>query len=130
MAAPFPAVNPGNYQSVPANAIPVYIASGGSSTAVTRYAGVYTNYSGTITTANTSQQVLAANATRKTWFFQNTSSAIMYLNFTSAAAVAGAGSIAVAAGGTYTDPPEFVTTEAVYVACATATSAFVCKEGN
>ena len=132
MASPYPAYNPGNFQSTAANAIPVYVTTGGGGTtigAVSRYAGTWTDRSGTITTANVSQTLMAANSIRKAFYLQNTSSVTLYINFTSNASTGG-GSVQVPAGGTYTDPPEFVTTEQINILATTAGASFVAKEGN
>jgi hypothetical protein len=73
----------------------------------------------------------AANANRKVLFIANPPSATesLFINFTSAASTTALGSIELAAGGSYVDPPGFVTLELVTVTAATAGHAFIAKEG-
>jgi hypothetical protein len=86
-----------------------------------------------LTTANASQPVAAANPARKALYIENPTTAAepLYVNFTGAASDSTSGtnsSISLAPGGSYVDPPGFVTTEAVNVTSATAGHQFVCKE--
>lgn len=71
--------------------------------------------SGSISTADSSETVFAANADRQTIFFQNLSSTTMFISF-GGAATKGAGSIKVAPGGGY-DGPAY--TDELQVICAT-----------
>lgn len=98
----------------------VYI--GGSQSAVT-----YTDASGTISTANTSQQVAPANASRRAFIFQNASAGDLYLNFGAAAAVSGG--LKVAAGQSYESQPTSVPAGTINVFGATAGAAYTAKVG-
>ena len=52
----------------------------------------------------TSALLLAASANRSMWFVTNTTAAVLYLRFGSAAATSGDYSVAIAAGGYYECP--------------------------
>jgi hypothetical protein len=95
---------------------------------VTATKGTLTNRSGSVTLGGTSQQVMAANATRKYLLFENISTEDMYINFT-AAALADDASIKIVPNGSYILEDSFISTEAVNVVSATTGSKFVAKEG-
>lgn len=86
-----------------------------------------TDRSGTITTANVSQQVAAANPARTYFFFDNVSDKPMWINFGSAA-TATQPSIQVSVGGSFVFEGPTVSSESVFVLCAAATRAFTAKE--
>lgn len=88
-------------------------------------AGTWTDRSGTIATGGSSQQAAEANASRRYLLFQNHSDTDMWINFGDAAVV-NQPSIKIAAGVAYT--PQFVSTQAIHVICATTGKAFTCKE--
>ena len=90
--------------------------------------GTLTDGSGTITTANTSQQVFAANSNRRYLLIQNQSAANLWFNFTSAA-VEGEPSILLAPNQGFVMEHNFVSTEAVYIIGGTAGQAFTAKQG-
>lgn len=90
--------------------------------------GTLTDGSGSIATASTSQQVFAANVSRKYLLVQNTSAGALGINFTSAATL-GVGSIQLAAGASFVMESAFVSTEAVTIIGATAGQTFTAKEG-
>lgn len=94
----------------------------------TGVAATLTDGSGTITTASTSQQVFAANASRAYLFIQNNSSDDLWINFTTAAVV-GEPSINIAPQGAFAFEGQFIGTEAVNIIGATAGQAFTAKEG-
>lgn len=90
--------------------------------------GALTDRSGTMTLGGTSQQLAAANATRKYFFFENVSAEDMWINFGSAA-VANQPSIRVLHdGGSFTMEGSFVSNQTINVVSATTTSAFTAKE--
>jgi len=90
--------------------------------------GTLTDGSGTITTANTSQQVFAANSNRRYLLLQNISSATLWFNFTSAATTAQP-SLQLPSGASFVMEGSFVSTEAVNIIGGTAGQAFVAKQG-
>ncbi len=65
---------------------PLPTSSGGGGGGVTLpYVGSWVDRSGTITAGGTSQQLMAANASRKAWFIQNTGTDVLWINFAIAA---------------------------------------------
>ena len=90
--------------------------------------GSVSDGSGTIASANTSQQAMAANSNRRYFFFQNIGTANIYLNFGSAATV-GAGSMQIPPGASITMDSGFVSTDAIYVISATPSVPYTCKQG-
>lgn len=87
--------------------------------------GTWTDQSGAIAAADTSQQVCPPNPERSYFMFQNHSDTDMWLDFDTPA-VKDQPSIYIAAGQTYT--PSFVHTGAVHVICGTISKKFTCKE--
>jgi len=90
--------------------------------------GTLTDGSGTITTANTSQQVFAANPNRRYLLLQNISSATLWFNFTTAATTAQP-SLQLTSGASFVMESSFVSTEVVNIIGGTAGQAFVAKQG-
>ena len=90
--------------------------------------GSLSDGSGTIATANTSQQAMAANANRRYFFFQNIGTANIYLNF-GTAATTGAGSMQIPPGASITMDAGFVSTDAINVISATPGTPYTCKQG-
>jgi len=88
--------------------------------------GTLVDKSGTITTGGTSQ-VLSTAKSRSYLIVENTSSALLYINFTSAAS-AGTGSIALQPYSSFTQEGSFVTSEAVNIFGATTGQTFTAKE--
>lgn len=86
----------------------------------------YTDGSGTITNPAASQQVFAANASRKYLFILNLSDTDMWINF-GTAAVASQPSIKLVANGGFF-APRVVSDESVNIICASAGKAFVAKQ--
>lgn len=86
----------------------------------------YTDGSGTIAVAATSQQVFAANSARKYFFFLNLSDTDMWINF-GTPAVASQPSIKIPANGGYFEPL-VVSDDAVNVICGSNTKAFTAKQ--
>lgn len=89
--------------------------------------GALTDRSGTVTAGGTSQQVAAALATRKCFFYQNTSNETQYLNF--GAAASAANSIEIASKGYWENPPNFCPTGTINMLGATTAKTFTAKEG-
>ena len=89
--------------------------------------GAFWDHSGTIAAANTSQLVAKENDARRYLFFQNVSTATLWINF-SLAAQEQQPSIKLAPGASYESNAAFVTTESLYAISDTAAAAFVCKE--
>ncbi|SRR6266849_3520231 len=83
--------------------------------------------SGTITLGGTSQQLMAANATRVYLFIQNVSTGDLWFNY-NIAAVVGQPSIKIPAGGSYENPPHFVDPRAINIVGATTTQPFSARE--
>jgi len=90
--------------------------------------GTLIDRSGTITTANTSQQLAPANPNRRYLLIQNNSSSPLWFNFT-AAATTSQPSIQLAAGQGFVMENGFISTEAVNIIGGTAGQAFTAKEG-
>lgn len=91
-------------------------------------ANTITDASGSITAGGTAQQVMAANAARRWFFFQNNSDTDCWLNF-GVVAVAYQPSIKVSAGASYENPPHFCPRGIVSVFGATTAKTFTAKEG-
>lgn len=83
--------------------------------------------SGTITTANTSQQVFATNLTRRYLFIQSTTSALG-VDF-GAAATLNTRSIMVPIGGSLVFETGFIPCDSITIICATQGAAFIAKQG-
>lgn len=87
-----------------------------------------TGASGTITVGGTAQVLLAANASRKYLRFQNTSSAVLWLNDNGGTAGANAGdSIEIAVGQMYETYPGTASSKAISVFGATTGQQFACQ---
>lgn len=84
-----------------------------------------TNRSGTITAGATAQQLMAANASRRGWWFQNNSSGDLWLDETGTA-VASQPSLKIPAGGYY-EPP-VVSLGSISIYGATTGQAFSARE--
>lgn len=89
--------------------------------------GAATYRGGTITTANTSQQLLAANAARHGFTVQNQSTGDLYIKV-GAAATTNNVSLRIAPGVLYETPPHHVSTNVVNIIGATAGQAFYATE--
>ena len=103
----------------PTNPLPVAIYPASA-------AADFTDRSGTITAGGTSQQVAAANTSRRYLVFQNHSDTDMWLNF-GTAAVATQPSVKIIANGGYYEPL-VAPLGTVNVLCATTGKAYTCKE--
>lgn len=92
--------------------------------------GSLTDRSGTITTGNTSQQLAAANASRRYLFVGNppTATESLWINF-GTAAVKDQPSIEIAIGASFVMEDMFVSDQAVNIIAATTGHKFVSKEG-
>lgn len=90
---------------------------------------VPTDGGGTITTGGTSQVIFAANESRRSFEFQNTSDAVMYLDFGQAATNTLTKSFTIQPGGYYGHPTNFPYTTSITVLCATTGKTFVAKQG-
>ncbi len=94
-------------------------------------ASVVVDRSGTVATAGTSQQAMAAKTSRTYLMCQNPTTATtpLFVNIDAAAATTG-GSIELAAGGSITfHGTAFIPTGVVNVTSATQGAKYVCKEG-
>ena len=89
--------------------------------------GSITNSSGTITTGGTSQQAVAANASRRYFAFQNTSDTAMYLGIGYTPTTSN-GLLMSASGGGIVFESNFIPTQAINVLCATTGKTFVAWE--
>ena len=88
---------------------------------------VLQDISGSITSANVSQVVVAANQRRNYLFIQNISTATLGINFT-AAATLGQGSVQISPGGSFVMEGAYVTTEQINIIGATIGQLFTAKE--
>jgi hypothetical protein len=109
--------NPAGSESLMAGSMPI-----------SAVVGTLADRSGTLTTGGTSQQLAAANTTRKYLLIQNVSTTDLWINFTTAAVV-GQPSIKVVAGGNFVMESSFVSNEAVNIIGPTTGQAFTAKEG-
>lgn len=91
--------------------------------------GTYTERSGTITTGGTAQVAMAANAARKAWFFQNISTADLWISLVETAQANTPGSVKVAPGAVAFSSGGFVSTQALSVVGATTGQKFTLWEG-
>lgn len=98
-----------------------------SGSAVVNPSGAFTDRSGTITLGGTAQTIAVAQATRKTFIFENLSSESLWVNF-GIAAVQNQPSFEVLPKGTLRLTSEFISTELISVIGATTGSAFTAKE--
>ena len=89
--------------------------------------GSLVDRSGSITTANTSQQVMPANPRRSYLLFQNTSSGDLWIDL-NVPAVASTPAIRVVASGSMVWQRSFIPTDALNVIGATAGATFTAKE--
>lgn len=87
-----------------------------------------TNRSGTLAAASTSQQVMAANASRRGFMIQNNSSAALWINELGATAALAQPSIQIAAGATYTSPDGAASPLAINIIGGTLGQAFTARE--
>lgn len=90
--------------------------------------GPVTDRSGSIAEGGTSQQVMAANPARSYLLIVNQSTAVMWIDFGSAA-VAGQPSVRLRADDTFVMEAGFVATDAVHVLCSDTGAEYVAKEG-
>jgi hypothetical protein len=90
--------------------------------------GNLTNRSGTITTANTSQQIIAANTNRRYLLIQNHSDSIIYIAF-GVTATTSNGIGLTPGGGSLIYENGFIPTQAINAICTRSNSDFVAWEG-
>lgn len=107
------------FLETPTSSVNIVPVTGDLSDAVTR----------TITDANVSQQVFAANPSRRYLLIQNTSDTVMRVNFGAAATLAGNDSFELLADGTVTFEDLFQSTQQITIICSVAAKEFVAKEG-
>lgn len=101
---------------------------GSGSTFIQPAQAAFVDRSGTITTGGTSQQLSPANPGRRYFSVENLSStATLYINFTSAATAA-SGSIAILPYGTWTMESSSITNEQINIISATTSAPFTAKE--
>lgn len=82
---------------------------------------------GTITTANTSQQLMAANPARRGFSVQNQSTSDLYIKIGQTATTSNL-SLRIAAGALYESPPQHVSPGVINIIGATAGQAFYATE--
>lgn len=116
-------------QKTMAASLPVVIASDQSTLAVSNNGtdGAFTDGSTTITLGGTSQQIFAANATRKYLIIQNISDTDMNVNFGSAATTSTM--LLPSMGSSFVMEANFISNQTVNIICATTGKAFVAKQG-
>lgn len=117
-------------QATAANSLPVVLASDQSALSVSAAAqtGSWTDRSGSITAGGTSQQLMAANGSRKAWWVQNISTEDMWIGI-GVTAAADSTSLRLSPGDSYYEPGGgFLSTQVVNVVSATTGSKFVAKE--
>ena len=90
--------------------------------------GALTDGSGTVTTASTSQQIFAANASRRYFMLQNNSATPLWFNFT-AAAVLSEPSVILQPNASFFMESNYISNEAINIIGATAGASFTAKEG-
>jgi hypothetical protein len=120
-------------QQLKTASLPVVLASDTDPLVVSGPSSTFTDRSGSVTTGGTSQQLAAANSTRKYLLLINLSDTIMWVNF-GTAAVADQPSIplgpanAIYDGGILEYNAGVVPSGSVNLLCATTGKKFVCKE--
>lgn len=119
--------NPASDASVIAALKGILTAVNTTSTSGGQQRGALTDRSGSITTGATSQQLAAALATRKYFFFQNLSTETMWINF-GVAAVSDQPSISILPQASFVMETFFVSTQTINVISATTGSKFTAKE--
>lgn len=87
-----------------------------------------TNRSGTITTLNVSQQLMAANTARRGFMVQNSGAAALWINELGAAATTAQPSIQIAVGATYQSPDGAASPAAINIIGGTTGQAFTARE--
>lgn len=101
-------------------------ASTDNGTTIVPPVGSWTDRSGSITSGGTSQQVAAANTSRKAFEIQNISDEVMWLGI-GVTAAADSTSFKIAAGDSYY-MDGFISTQAINIIGATTGKKFVAKE--
>lgn len=86
------------------------------------------DYSGVITTPDTSQAVIPANANRRYLLFQNVSDTDMWINFGNPAVQSFGSVLLRTPGGSYAAEGDHVPKEVITVICAAAGRGFTAKE--
>lgn len=90
--------------------------------------GTFTDGSNDITSADTSQQVFAANTSRKYLLVQNVSDTDMWINFGTAAVKDQPSVLLRASGGAFIAEANFVPTGTVNIICGSSGKAFTAKQ--
>lgn len=97
--------------------------------AASAYGGALTDISGTLTTGATSEEIAAANPSRRYLFIQNLhATEDLWINF-GVAAVQSQPSIKLPGGGSFVMEAGFCSTQAVHVIATTIAHAWTAKEG-
>lgn len=113
------------YPNVACSASGALVVSNGGATGT----GTLTDRSGTIAAGGTSQQLAAANTSRKYIFIQNTSTGNLYVNFGSAASVT-VGSILIPANSSFVMEQGYISTQVINIIGATTSQTYIAKEGS
>jgi hypothetical protein len=87
-----------------------------------------TDRSGSISAGGTAQQLMAANASRRAWSIQNTSSGDLWVNEIGGTALLASPSINVPAGALYESPASFASPSAISIIGATTGQTFTARE--
>lgn len=103
-------------------------AGSASGTASPPANGDFTERSSTITTGGTAQVAMAANTSRKAWFFQNIGSVDLWISFVETAQADNPGSVKVAPGASAFSSGGFVSAQALSVVGATTGQKFTLWE--
>ena len=123
------------YVTAPGSVTGTVAVTGTVTTVATK--GAFTNRSGSIAVAGTSQQLAAANGARNFLIIENPSDTTgqnvaniesLFINFTAVAAVDDGNSIEIMPGGSLIIGPGFVTTELVNVSAATIGHRYIARE--
>jgi glutamate 5-kinase len=101
---------------------------GGSSTSVQPTQGSLTSRSGTITSGGTSQQLAAANTSRKYLLVQNVSTGDLWISFGATAATTSQPSIKLQTNGSLVMEDNFVTTQAINIIGSTTGQPYTAYE--
>jgi len=115
-------------QALMAASMPVVIASNQSPITIAPQLGALTDGSGSLAAGSVSQQIFAANATRKYLTVQNISSIDLYVNI-GAVATIDSNSIKLLPNGSVTFENNFIPTSNVTIIGSTLGAKFIAKEG-
>lgn len=87
-----------------------------------------TDRSGTITTGNTAQTLMASNSSREGWYIRNNSSASLWINELGSTAVQSQPSLEIKTGELYESPAGGATLSAISIIGSTTGQSFTARE--